>query len=164
MSVHNAVAIELGSLKRKTAAYLSAYLVGMLRKLMSDKSKTKDLAGRIIATEIDLNIMEMDLLGYNEDLAYMSKLINTLTDNIRLLKRPEVVVVASEYRRSMMELDFVRSRQERTVTLRNNVAVRIERLQKEYELFMKEYDDDYRNREKEKVILLFRKKKSDSDG
>ena len=131
---------------------------------MSDKQKFKDLAGRLIAMEIELNLMEQDLLSYNEDIAYMSKLVDTLIDNITLLKKPEIITVASEYKKSIVELDFVRKKLEKMTSLRNKIANRLDKLQREYELIAKEYENEYRNREKEKVVLLFRKKESSGDG
>jgi hypothetical protein len=131
---------------------------------MSDKQKFKDLAGRLIAMEIELNIMEQDLLSYNEDIAYMSKLIDTLIDNITLLKKPEIITVASEYRKSIIELDFVRQKLEKITSVRNKIANRLDKLQREYELIAKEYENEYKNREKEKVVLLFRKKESGGNG
>ena len=127
--------------------------------MKKDLLKVKLLRDHMIGLRMELDLVINDLSVVNTDLEYLEKIEQDLVTNIIILKKEKVIAIASQYKKSLLELESVR----KNISHYRNTKLQLDR---KYEIKSKSYQrifEDYEHRrkimERSKVILLFDQKK-----
>lgn len=120
--------------------------------------KISEIRGQVLGLEMALSILEDDLDFVLEKLYFLNKLEADLEYNIKFLKNPKIVSVVGEYHKSIEELKMVKQE----ITKHKNIKIKLEKDMeiklKNYQHYIDELEATYKDMEKEKVILLFKRK------
>ena len=120
-----------------------------------DLKKLKKIRDFLVGVEMQLNLLYSNLNVVCDDLTHMYTVENELIENIKILKQDYIVAIASEYRRSIRELDYVRKK---IAQWRNKQTILERRIARNQRIY-KQYSDDFNALKKfvdnRKVVLLF---------
>ena len=117
--------------------------------------------GAILATEMEINLVEGDLEAIAHDLDFLQGYRGNLIYNRIFLKRDKVVTSMFEYKRTTKELSQVDSKIKELKKLEIKVNSKMDRLLKALE----HYQDLFEKEEiiESKKILLFKGKENDNE-
>ena len=129
-------------------------------------AELKHLKGCILGLEMDLTLIERDIIVVTNDIDFLKKMEKDLIFNIQLLRRKNVIAIASEYKRSIEELGRVQSDIKSYTDLKNKLNSDYSEKLKEYKKYMKSFKKLEADIKNQKVILLFdpKRKRKDSEG
>jgi len=122
-------------------------------------SRIKELRDKILYIEMEIEVTQCDLISVIDDLIYLSALKNDLEYNIQLHKRKNIISVASEYKKSILQLDRVNEKILSLNSLKSKLNYKLDKRLESREYYNEEFDKVYKQIEEEPVILMFKKKK-----
>jgi len=126
--------------------------------------RVKKFKDTLIAIEMDINVIEMDLNSISKDMVTLTSIKEELEYNIDFLKKEGVIAVASEYKKSLVQLDKVNKKIFKFKTLKNILTGNLSDKEKSHKYYFKEYEKAHRLVENERVIISmdkYRKGKAD---
>lgn len=127
----------------------------------------KELRGKLMGYEMELNILEADYIEITRELRQLSELESTLIYNINFLKNEAKIAVASEFNKSIKQLKEVRKRMSKYIGLKSQISSKMREVGKNYDYYRDQFDKAFDQLENEKVILVFdpskRKRKKDGN-
>lgn len=115
------------------------------------------LRGEVLGLEMALKLLEDDLEAVLDSLILLNKLETDLEYNIDFLKKPGIISMVNEYRRSKHELKIVKKEIAQQTHLQNKLMDRMEKKTKSYEYYINELEVAYKELEEESVILIFKR-------
>ena len=129
---------------------------------MDRYKKLKELQSRLLGIELDLDLIEQDIEAIDGDVNYLNLIEEETIYNINILKQDGIVADLKSYKQSWQKLSHIRSKIEELKNKRNLLASKLGQriISKEY--YDKEWDRLHKEIEDEKVILIFKKRKSET--
>lgn len=124
-----------------------------------DLKKLKRLRDTIVGLEMELSIVEQDLIVVTSDLNYLHEMENTLLENLKILKKEKVIAMASQYKKSINELEDVRSAIRKRVNVKINLDRRLEIAVRRHKTYTEDHDRLLKAIKQEKVVLFFDQRK-----
>lgn len=119
----------------------------------------KQLKSGLLGLEMDLTLIERDLVIVANDIDFLKKMEKDLIFNVKLLRKKNVIAIASEYKKSVEELKEVQQDIEKYVNLKKQLAESYRKKHKEYKDNMKKFKQLEHDIKNKKVILLFSSKR-----
>jgi len=123
--------------------------------------KIYKLRGEVLGLEMALKLLEDDIDAVVESLMILRRLEADLEYNIDFLKKPEIISMVVEYKKSIDELKIVKKEISQYISLQNKLDAKMEKKLKSYEYYINELEIAYKELEKEPVILIFKRKEDD---
>lgn len=123
--------------------------------MKDDLHKLKRIRDTIIGLEMQISLLRGDLDIIVRDLLHMYAVEEELIENIKVLKTDKIVAVASEYKRSIIELSSVRRKIDQWRNKELLLIRKLEIKEKSYEMNVLDFEVLKKRLEKKKVILLF---------
>lgn len=120
--------------------------------------KLAEIKGSILGIQMALKLLEDDLDAIIEQLNVLSKMEEDLEYNVKFLKKPEVISVITEHKKSITELKKVRSEIDKYKSLKNKIESDITKKFENYDYYIKEFENMYQDIEAEPVVLDFKGK------
>jgi len=133
--------------------------------MREDLYKLKRLRDTLIGLEMDISVTENELIILNRDLHYMEIAESTLCENLKILKKEKVIAMASQYKKTVNELEYIgekiKTYREHINRLENN----LQKLLNKHNIYMTDYKAQKKVVDNQKVILYFDpKKRKKSEG
>ncbi len=126
--------------------------------------KVKKLKNTLLGLEMELDILEADLFELTADLNHLIKAEESLVYNICFLKKDGIVVVASEYKKSVSELKTVRSKILKYQSLKSKVLNSMKYKIQSRNFYKDQFNMTYKQLEDDPIILVFKKKEGNGEG
>lgn len=131
--------------------------------MRKDLARLKTLRDNLIGLEMDLDITEKELDILDKDVGYLEIARSTLLENLKILKKEKVIAIASQYKKTIAELQYV---EDKIIAYRKHIfslEQKLKKLERLHSIYLTDYKEQKRLVESQKVILVFdpkRKKKS----
>lgn len=117
-----------------------------------------NLRGELLGIEMELSVIEADITEVEHQLMYLEAMQNDLIYNLELLRRPEIVAAINAYNQSIVQLKEVQSRILHYRSLRLKLNGKMDKYEKMQYQAYDDLESIYSQLEKEKTILIFRKR------
>lgn len=124
-----------------------------------DLQQVKRLRDHMIGLQMELDLIVNDLTVKATDLEFLEKLEGDLCYNINLLRQEKVIAIASQYKKSLLELESVRKNISFYKNTKRVLEARYEVKKRAYDRASEDYEARRKAIENSKVILLFDQKK-----
>jgi hypothetical protein len=135
--------------------------------MRDDLAELKILQDRVIRLELELSIISKDIEVLEKDLYYLQIAKKTLSENLRVLKTEKAIAMASQYKKSIEELNYVSNK---IVVCSNKLRQKIKlynKLMLQKETTLSKFEEVTKIIENRRVILLFdqskRKRKANEE-
>jgi hypothetical protein len=124
--------------------------------------KLKELQSRLLGIELDLDLIEQDIEAIDGDINYLNLVEEETIYNINILKQEGIVADLKSYKQSWQKLAHIRTKVEELKSKRGSLATKLKQRMASKEYYDKEWDILHKEMEDEKVILVFKKRKSET--
>lgn len=133
--------------------------------MREDLKKLKALHDRLIGLEMELDIREQDLQAIDKDLCYLHKLKETLIENLQILKKEKIVVMAKQYKQAVSELAHVMRLINEKTSLKAQIRKSLANIERQCFIYNQDYTQLHKQIQKQKIILFFdsHKKKKNNE-
>ena len=123
--------------------------------------REKKIRDTLIGYEMAIDLIENDLRAVGKELTTLKQIKKELEYNINFLKKDGIVAVASEYKKSVIQLERVSSKIMKLVTLKSELSNRLMQNETSHKFYFNEYKKIHKQLEEEKVIIPFSKRKEE---
>jgi chromosome segregation ATPase len=120
--------------------------------------KLTDLQGQLIAVEMEMSSLDNEIKRMEMELNYCKHMITMRKDNLKLLKKPDVICILKSYGLSKTELAYFEEKYEAEQKEIRNKKNEMKIYETKYMNLLKEYDTEAKRKEAEQSVLTFRGK------
>lgn len=123
--------------------------------MRDDLEKLKNLSDRVININLDIAAKEKEIFNINKDLKYLKIVELAILENLKVLKKEKIIVVASEYKKTVDELDYLSKRISEKISIIKRGERDLEKMQNRRLYLLEEYAKQKSFIISQKVILHF---------
>lgn len=126
----------------------------------SRRSRIKEINGKILGYEIELDTLSDEFDKLSKELSYLLQIKMELEINLRILKEETQIVSLAEYRKNLENYRLSVDKIEKMSKDTSNLSVKMQHKQKQIDFYTEEWEKEVIESEKELVILIFKTKES----